>query len=150
MRGRDTIDMEAVTNGARVWYDRDKRANLSPSEEQLLLRIVDDVIGSRRARCFMLEQAYAKHNVIRQLYDLRVIHRLRAGYSGRDRPGVRYDVYALDYGTYVDLRNTNAEPDMGFEAADGETSESIVPFDDRRSIRRIILDPAILSAAEQA
>ena len=147
-RGRDTVDMEAITTGSRLWYDRDKRQNLSDTQARLLERIVNEIIGERRARCFMLEQAHARHPVIRQLYDIRVLHRLRAGYSGRDQPGVRYDIYALDYGTYVDLKNTAAEPEMDFNMDDERPYDVVVPFDDHRSIRRIILSPRILDEAE--
>ncbi len=149
-RGRDTIDMEAVTTAARKWYEEDKRHNLSDAQASLLQRIMDEVIGNRKARCFMLEQQHADHPLIKALYDLRVIHRLRAGYSSRSRPGVRYNVYALDYGTYVDLRNTGAAPNLDFTEGleDGDAVEEgivyEVPFDDHRSIRQIILDPRVL------
>jgi hypothetical protein len=148
-RGRSTIDMEAIHTGSRQWYESDKRQNLSERQERLLRRLVDEVIGKRRARCFMLQQDHSRHPMIRQLYDLRVIHRLRAGYSGRDRPGVRYDVFALDYGTYVDLRNTSAMPlpDFVLDETVEDADEFAVPFNDHRSIRRIILDPSILDQA---
>ena len=101
----------------------------------------------------MLEQQHTDHPVVKALYDLRLIHRLRAGYSSRSRPGVRYNIYALDYGTYVDLRNTGAAPELDFTESreDGETDDEgtvyAVPFDDRRSIRQIILAPEVLEAA---
>ena len=51
---------------------------------------------------------------------------------------VRYDVYKIDYGCYVDLMNTTRIPQGLFqEDEDGEYLE--VPKDDYRSIRRAIL-----------
>jgi hypothetical protein len=65
---------------------------------------------------------------------------VQRGYADKDKPGVRHNIYALDYGTYVDLMNTSKKPELGFESS-GEIDEKeyVVPFDDKRSIRRIIL-----------
>ena len=148
-RTRETIDIESVRRSATKWFERDKRQNLSALQMETLNRIITEVIGTRRSRHFMLDQKYAGHPVIRQLHDQRVLHRVREGYSARDDPGVRYDIYALDYGTYIALKNTSAEPETGFNSIsdlelDARAGTIAVPFDDHRSIRRIILDPAIL------
>jgi len=56
----------------------------------------------------------------------------------------------LDYGTYVDLMNTSKRPELGFtEVPDGIQEDRVVPFDDRRSIRRIVLRPEILLPTSQ-
>ena len=41
--------------------------------------------------------------MIQRLFDARVIHFVKRGYADKDNPGVRYNIYTLDYGTYVDL-----------------------------------------------
>ena len=70
---------------------------------------------------------------------------MQRGYADKDRPGVRYNIYTLDYGTYVDLMNTSKRPDLGFSVeTSGDPSDFIVPFDDKRSIRRIVLTKDIL------
>jgi hypothetical protein len=74
---------------------------------------------------------------------------VQRGYADKDKPGVRYNIYTLDYGTYVDLMNTSRKPELGFDIVDDEQQEYIVPFDDRRSIRRIILTSDILGAPKQ-
>ncbi|MGB7199582.1 MAG: hypothetical protein WBG23_14830, partial [Acidobacteriaceae bacterium] len=80
-----------------------------------------------------------------QLFDLRVLHLVQRGYADKEKPGVRYNIYALDYGTYVDLMNTSRKPEMGFEETQAsDEKEYVVPFDDKRSIRRIILTESIL------
>ena len=53
---------------------------------------------------------------------------------------------AAYYGTYVDLITTNKKPELDFLNI-GERAEEdafIVPFDDKRSIRRIVLTAEIL------
>ena len=61
----------------------------------------------------------------------------------------RYNIYALDYGTYVDLMNTSRKPEMGFEETQtSDEREYVVPFDDKRSIRRIILTESILDLGQ--
>jgi hypothetical protein len=57
---------------------------------------------------------------------------------------MRYDVFKIDYGCYVDLINTQKAPRGLFEADQDEFVE--VPGDDYRSIRRAILQPEALEA----
>lgn len=45
--------------------------------------------------------------------------------------------------------NTSRKPDLGFEVLEGDQQEYIVPFDDKRSIRRIILTDDILERPDQ-
>jgi hypothetical protein len=48
------------------------------------------------------------------------------------------NIYAIDYGAYVDLIGTSKEPELSFLAG-REGGDILVPFDDKRSIRRIVL-----------
>jgi hypothetical protein len=114
-----------------------------PEEALALLHwIVDKVIGERRARAFLLQQAYRDDPLISTLYDARVLHVIKRGVAAQDRAGVRFDVYALDYGCYVEFINTAKAPAGLFEAdADGTEGTWVeVPANDYRSIRRSILD----------
>ena len=128
---------------------QDKERNLTEELRGVLRRITDEVIGKRRARSFLLSRELAAHPVIHKLFDLRVLHLVQRGYADKDRPGVRYNIYTLDYGTYVDLMNTSRKPEVGFESLDGDQPDYVVPFDDKRSIRRIILTADILNAAPE-
>jgi hypothetical protein len=65
------------------------------------------------------------------------------GYADKDNPGVRYNIYTLDYGTYVTLLGTSKSPE-GFDEMTVVNPDFVVPFDDRRSIRRIILTNDVL------
>ena len=95
------------------------------------------MIRERKARAFLL-QSGKKNILIDSLYDARVLHILKRGISTHDQPGVRYDVYKIDYGCYVDLLTTHNSPQGLLQIDDGNYVE--VPPDDYRSIRRAILD----------
>jgi hypothetical protein len=68
---------------------------------------------------------------------------MRGGYSDKYNPGVRYNIYAIDYEAYVVLIGTSKEPDLDLQV-DCIGPDLIVPFEDKRSIRRIVLDQSIL------
>jgi hypothetical protein len=105
----------------------------------LLDHIVDEVIGSRRARAFLFSNNL-RDSRVDQLFDSRLLHVLKRNISSHDEPGARYDVYKIDYGCYVDLINTAKMPEGLFEVDDGDEGHYIeVPRDDYRSIRRAIL-----------
>lgn len=144
-KGRDKIERAAVLEGARQWFEQDKEGNLDDTLRLILRRITDEVIGERRARSFLLPRGLGDHPLVQRLFDLRVLHLVLRGYADKDKPGIRYNIYSLDYGTYVDLMNTSRRPDLGFLVHEPNTEEFVVPFDDKRSIRRIILTEKILS-----
>ncbi len=144
-KDREKIERDAVLEAARQWFEQDKERNLSDELRAVLRRITDEVIGSRKARSFLLPKELDRHATIQQLFDLRVLDLVQRGYADKDKPGVRYNIYSLDYGTYVDLMNTSKKPEVGFQEAEQiDEKEYLVPFDDKRSIRRIILTSAIL------
>jgi hypothetical protein len=94
-----------------------------------------------RARAFLFPSKI-RNEYIEELFDARVLHLLKKNVSSNDRPGERFDVFKIDYGCYVDLKNTNREPLGLFETDDGYVE---VPRDDYRSIRRAILQPEMLT-----
>jgi hypothetical protein len=138
------IDLSSIEEAARDWFETDKSANLSPQHQIVLNRIITDVIGNRQARSFLLERTQSNHPMVHSLFDLRLLHLMARGYSDKQNVGLRYNIYSLDYGTYVDLKRTKAQPEMVLVEIDEETPDRVVPFDDKRSIRRIVLDPSIL------
>jgi hypothetical protein len=133
------ISIHDIRDGARSWYQRDKEAPIPDESKRLLYWIVDEVIRGRKARAFLLEQGEAaKQQLIQQLFDCRVLHVVKRGISAKDEPGKRFDVYAIDYGCYVDLLTTSDSPKHLFEDGEGQSVE--VPLDDYRSIRRAVLN----------
>ncbi len=140
-----TISVPEVRKAARSWFQTDKEAALRSREEaqRLLNWIIDKVIKQKRARGFMVNQKATSAPLLRALFDARVLHVVRRGYSAQDEPGERYDVYVIDYGAYVDLIHTKYEPQgtlpLGMDGGgDGEYVE--VPWQDLRALRRAILD----------
>ncbi len=142
-RGRDSIDKGAIVEAARSWFEQDKSQHLGDPLLRVLRRIVDEVIGARRARSFLLPRELERHPVIQRLFDSRVLHHMQRGYADKDNPGTRYNIYTLDYGTYVDLLNTSKQPEITLIERE-DAGEYVVPFDDKRSIRRIVLTAEVL------
>ena len=141
-RGRDSIDKLAIIDSARQWFEQDKAQYLDDELQVVLRRIVDDVIGKRRARSFLLPRDLERHPIVQRLFDARVIHPMQRGYADKDNPGIRYNIYSIDYGTYVDLLGTSKEPEL--DLVERDEPDIVVPFDDKRSIRRIVLHREVL------
>lgn len=137
------VSIPIIRKAARNWFDEDKRGAISaiPNTSGLLDWIISDVINTRQARAFMLK-SNENDNLINYLYDARILHIIKQNVSSKDTPGVRFNVYSIDYGCYVDLINTARAPKGLFEAEidDSQTEFIDVPRDDYRSIRRSILD----------
>ena len=140
--GNEQISVPDIRVSGRVWYTRAKQNAVSskPGAQDLLSWIIDIVIGHRSAKAFLLP-ADTQDELIDFLYDSRVLHIIKQGVSAQDVPGVRFNVYALDYGCYVDLVNTARAPKGLFEIDTEDGAKyTEVPLTDFRSIRRSILD----------
>ncbi|WP_082438926.1 MULTISPECIES: hypothetical protein [unclassified Sphingomonas] len=133
------ITVQDVRGAAQDWYIQDKARDIRDNHTlgSLLEHIITEVIGKRKARGFLFA-ANTRNELIDTLFDARVLHILKRGTSSHDEPGVRYDVYKIDYGCYVELINTSKAPGGLYQ--EDEDSEFVeVPKDDHRSIRRAIL-----------
>ena len=135
-----TISVADVRSAAREWYQRDKAILLrsNPDMSDLLDWVITEVIAHRRARAFLL-RSNEKNPIIDALFDARLLHILKKSIASNDEPGIRYDVYKLDYGCYVDLITTTRAP-AGLLPSDESEQYVDVPPDDYRSIRRAILN----------
>jgi hypothetical protein len=152
--GEKAISTPHVRKAARQWFQSDKEAALKgvPGGIELLNWVYDEVIRGKRARGFLVSQRFSNDLLLNALFDARVLHLVRRGYSAQDAPGERYDVYLIDFGAYVDLINTQSAPeelallDVEASAASGQDSEADdsgsvdVPVQDLRALRRAILD----------
>ncbi len=153
--GPDPISVAAVREAARVWFQTDKSRPLESRESALRLLnwVVDRVIREKRARAFLVNAAHSRDPLLLALFDARVLHVVRRGYSAQDQPGERFDVWVIDYGAYVDLLQTKFAPqgalpfdDDAIEDGQGYVDVD-VPLQDLRAIRRAILDvPAFYAA----
>jgi hypothetical protein len=143
--GQERLSVPGIRAAAQSWYHTDKSAPLNSREEaqRLLAWIVDRVIREKRARAFLVNQGKARDPLLQALFDARVLHIVRRGYSAQDEPGERYDVWSIDYGAYVDLFQTRFSP-VGALPIGTEGQEDYVGIDvprqDLRAIRRAILD----------
>jgi hypothetical protein len=144
-KGRDKIEHKSIIEAARQWFEQDKSQNLDDELGRILEKIVNEVIGQKNSRSFLIPRDLEKHPYIQRLFDLRVLHLMKRGYADKDNPGVRYNIYSLDYGTYVDLKHTSKQPELDFFENREESADFVVPFDDKRSIRRIVLTSDILT-----
>lgn len=132
------ISMETIRKSSKLWYQRDKESAVSSNHDAITLLhwIIDNVIGKRKARAFLLQNNQVSE-LIDTLFDSRVLHLLKRNISAIEQPGLRFDVYKIDYGCYVDLLSTVRAPEGLLQTDDGSYIE--VPTDDYRAIRRAIL-----------
>ena len=135
------ISIQAVREAARRWYLQDKEGAVKSRQEGLALLhwIIDQVIGHRRARAFLLRQG-SESFLVNWLYDQRVLHLVKRGIAAKDRPGVRFDAYALDYGCYVDLLTTRERAPGGLIATDNNHYLEVPPDEYDDNFRGAILD----------
>jgi hypothetical protein len=102
----DPIGIGDIRRAARDWYLRDKQTavNTNPPARAALRALIDEVVGHRRARTFVVDQLAAERNgIIEDLHDARLLHLLRRGVADPHHPGMLYDGFAIDYGCYVSL-----------------------------------------------
>jgi len=110
--GSDRVSVALVREAARAWFQSDKVKALESRDEArpLLNWIIDRVIREKRARAFLVSEEHSRNPLLLALFDARVLHVVRRGYSAQDRPGERYEVWVIDYGAYVDLIQTKYAP----------------------------------------
>jgi hypothetical protein len=145
------ISVPLIRSSARSWYQTDKAGALRSRDEaqELLKWIIDKVIREKRARGFLVNERYVRDPLLLSLFDARVLHIVRRGYSAQDQPGERFDVWVIDYGAYIDLIQTKYAP-LGMLAADGGYFTPDVPAQDLRAIRRAILELGDFEAGQGA
>ncbi len=149
----EKISIPHIRDSAKDWYERDKATyvNGNTDANDLLHWIINKVIGERKAKAFMVRSG-VRNEILERLFDERILHVAKKSYSTKDDPGIRYTVWKIDYGCYVDLINTSRSS-TGFLIEDIDADDDwtvAVPEDDFRAIRRAILDPDEFYAGQQA
>jgi hypothetical protein len=148
--GAAAVSIPHVRNAASTWFDTEKHANIrgEDSTARTLEYIVNEVVSGYKSRTFMVESSNASHHDLTRLLNERLLHRIPGYYSHPDRPGIRYEIFTIDYGAYVRFKGTVNEPHEMVIAPTKDISTlpdderaHMVPLDDKRSIRRIIFDP---------
>jgi hypothetical protein len=143
------ISISHVRSAAERWYRQDKLGNIAGEGrlEEFLNFLIQEVIRNKKSKTFMVSYRDINHPLLSRLFTARLLHPLRTTWSHPDRPGEPYHLVTMDYGCYVALQGTRGEPSQQvffFAGDDPGKPEDLVPLDDRRSIRRIVLDRASL------
>ena len=107
----EKISIPHIRNAAKDWYDRDKAAYLqsNPDADNLMRWIVGIVIGSRKAKAFLVS-SNQRNEYLERLFDERILHIAKRSYSAKHDPTTRYRIWKIDYGCYVDRINTSQSP----------------------------------------
>ncbi len=148
--GHQRIGLSDVYTASALWYRQDKQTSIASEThlEDFLGHLLNSVIRDRRARTFMIESGDMEHPLLRRMFAARILHPLNTVWSHPHRPGERFSLVTIDYGTYVSLKGTKGEPhDQVFwfeQDSIPNDVRDLVPLDDRRSIRRIIVSRDIL------
>jgi hypothetical protein len=137
------ISIAHIRKSAQKWFQVNKHAALNsrPAAVSLLDRIINEVIGLRKSRGFLISNDKS-YELIDYLYDMRIIHVLKQGVSAQNAVGKKYTLYALDYGCYVELMSSrNAPLGLIIESDENDEVQYIeVPKSDYRSVKNSILD----------
>jgi hypothetical protein len=144
----EAIAVDDVHHASIEWYRTDKYISIASERwlEEFMQHLVQNVIRERKARTFMVPYSAISHPLLQRLFSGRLLHPLNIEWSHQDKPGERYHLISMDYGTYASFKGTKNEPQKVFWQHDDKAFPDLVPLDDRRSIRRIVLDEDVLEA----
>jgi hypothetical protein len=147
--GDRRISINHIREAARRWYLQDKEGTVKSRADGLALLhwIMDQVIGHRKARGFLIRQG-TEGNLIDWLYDQRVLHLVKRGIAAKDHAGVRYDAYVLDYGCYVDLLATRDAAPRGLLPTDTDVYLDVPPDTLEDAMRGAILNLSAFEAQQ--
>jgi hypothetical protein len=138
--GADKITARDVTLSAHVWHEQDKEANLEDRRARdAWRRLLEMVVQDRHARAFALEEIEAQESErIRTLFDQRLIHLVKRNVVSRDNSGLRYYVFAIDYGHYAGSTRVTKGL-FEFIEADGEQKWAEFVRDEYPSLKPAVL-----------
>src|SRR5262249_19758453 len=127
-----------------------KYSNISAEKplEDFLDYLVHSIIREKRSRTFMVPYQMRLHPLLSRLFSARILHLLDVEWSHPHIPGERYSLITMDYRTYATFRGTQSEPEQTtfWPRDDPRTKElDLVPLDDRRSIRQIVVSEDALN-----
>lgn len=151
-RGLPKIAESDVLTSARKWYDQDKAPNLDEVLSGVLTALINQVVGKKGLRAFVVPVELEKHPMLQRLFDARVIHLLRRGYEDETNPGIRYTVFSLDYGTYLHLKGGGQEPQLGFRPKLWDSSSDRPPKGgeiEARQLRKFLISRDLLEKKDR-
>jgi hypothetical protein len=97
------ITVRNIQAAAREYFLRDKEGKISDKAQELLNRIVRDCL-ERETRVLVLRRPRESDNyLVQALYDNRLIHRIEQGVMMGNDYSVKYDLYLVDFGCFVNM-----------------------------------------------
>jgi hypothetical protein len=97
------LTVRNIQIAARDYFLRDKEGKISEKAQELLNRIVGDCV-ERETRVLILRRPRESDNyLIQSLYDNRLIHRIEQGVMIGNDYSVRFDLYLVDFGCFVNM-----------------------------------------------
>jgi len=97
------ITVRNIQVAARDYFLRDKEGKISAKAQELLNRIVRDCV-KRETRVLVLRRPHESDNyLVQTLYDNRLIHRIEQGVMMGNDYSVKYDLYLVDFGCFVNM-----------------------------------------------
>ena len=97
------ITVRNIQVAARDYFLRDKEGKISDKAQELLNRIVRDCVR-RETRVLILRRPRESDNyLVQTLYDNRLIHRIEQGVMIGNDYSVKYDLYLVDFGCFVNI-----------------------------------------------
>jgi hypothetical protein len=97
------ITVRNIQMAARDYFLRDKEGKISDKAQELPNRIVRDCVR-RETRVLILRRPRESDNyLVQTLYDNRLIHRIEQGVMMGSDYSVKYDLYLVDFGCFVNI-----------------------------------------------
>ncbi len=145
---KKAITMKHIRIAALNWYEEDKLANIDRDSQayKMLERIINQVITKFKKKAFLVNSEFSRDEYLQYLVDSRLLHRIHQGWSSKAEPGKRYDIFSLDYGSFIRLLDSKEGKQIDLDLFGKLTTEEKtvleepLPDLDLRSIRRIIVD----------
>lgn len=102
--GDKPIATQNVHARARDYFLRDKMGKTSRNASDLLDRIINQCVEDHTRALPLLRSGDSDNPLVQELYDLRLIHRVRQAVSlDEGSYATKYDIYLVDFGCFVDL-----------------------------------------------
>ena len=135
------ITLSDVRSATVSWYEADKqRAVETNGNAKIFLdKLIHEIIIDKKRCHFLIPEVYETHKSLNDLIDYRVLHLRKKGISHKGNPGVKYNVYFIDYACY-----TSAS--IYHNKINKNLLNEINTTDNLREIRRVSLSDTFFNA----
>jgi hypothetical protein len=98
-----SITVANVDVAAREYFLRDKEGKMSRKAQRMLNGMVANCVAKERREIALKRYGESDNPVVQELYDNRLLHRIRQGVILDDDYTTKFDLYLVDFGCFVDL-----------------------------------------------